>query len=146
MAEFSVESKAQPEETGAGVCPMCRERLKPGANACVWCGYLLHEHMQRVHATQRRAKILGRSRVRSEPITSGDWVCCLMLGLIAPVGLVAGQGGAVTVLSALLLLIAAGMGFIALVTAQLQRLLAYLLAGAIGTGLFIILLVAYQCV
>ena len=145
MAEPPIERKTQPEDVGdGGVCPMCREPLKPAANACVWCGFLLKEEMQRKQATLRRKKILGRPRSTTETIGKDDYAACLVLALIAPVGLAAGRGGVLTGLSALVLLIPMGLGLIALCTAQFRRFLAYLLAGAIGTGLFIILMVAYN--
>jgi len=143
MDEIVQETASAPEAIEHGTCPMCRESLKPNANACVWCGYLLSEEKRNAKAADRRTKKLGRSAEKPRPIGWEHYVACAYLTVLGPCGLVAGEGGVLTIVSALLLAFPLVTGIASLLTGRFTITLAYLLAGGIGTGLTIILLVAY---
>ena len=145
MNEAVRETPPAPGTDEHGACPMCREALKPNANACVWCGYLLSEEKRNARAADRRGKKLGRSDADEKPRSIGweHYVGCAYLTVVGPCGLVAGEGGVLTLISALLLAFPLVTGFASLITGRFTITLAYLLAGGIGTGLTIILLVAY---
>lgn len=134
---------ADPGPASSALCPMCREPLKPGANACVWCGFLLQEAMQREEACRSRKALLGTVRPSATQFSYGDRLAWLALTLLVPTGLVVGQGGVITVLSSLLLLGLVGVGFILLIRGAFMRALGYGVAFGVGVGVFLIILLAW---